>query len=944
MAENQTGRLKRLLVVGWDAADWKVIDPLLAAGEMPHLASVIAGGVRGNHSTIYPALSPMLWTSIATGKRPGKHGIHGFSEPTEDGLSVRPISNLGRKTKAFWNILNQHGHRSIVVGWWPSHPAEPIRGAMVSDRFQLEVRQNPQAPMLPGSVWPPAETQAVAEMRVHPTEISPEILRLFVPDWTRVDQDQDKSLHDLAGIIAETMSIHAAATDLMERVEWDLAAIYYAGIDHFSHRFMRFHAGKARASKASDPAPSKASDPAWFRGIVANAYRYHDVMLGRLLALAGENCGVMVISDHGFHSDALLPDYIPAEAAGPAVEHRHFGIYCLRAPGVKQGERVYRASVLDVAPTVLHLFGIPPGADMDGHVVVDAFEDSRLPQPVPSWDAVPGDDGRHPATRGYDSVSAAESMKQLVALGYIAPPGADEGRTVADTVTENRYNLARSYIDEGRLDQAAEILRALLDVDPEDARFHQHLFYCHLHADHLAQAGRVLDAFDRACTEFAPRAAAELKRRREERPDKDLSSHPDSPDRREAYERQRLAEKSRGFVLSRLLLHARLTLQGANTRARREAARPMLEELARRLDRSPRSALFLAEGFGAVGDEERALQYSGLVLRADPENVPALTVEAHLCQALGKHKEAVARAGESLALIYFQPLLHCLLGRSLARLGEWQRAEESFRTALAQAPELPQAHAGLGRLLQRDRARWGEAALEQARASTSRERLRKKKPEPARPSEEPLAAMPGFETEPAAPPADRSRVVTIVSGLPRSGTSMMMQMLASAGIDPYTDGRREADPDNARGYFEHENATRLHRDQSWVPEARGKAVKIVAHLLPHLPANEEYRVVFMLRPLEEVTASQSAMLARLGRKGGELNKQELARIFAGQLVRVQQWLRRSPNVRVLAMHYAQILEDPSATSARLAAFLGEPFDPVKAAARVVPSLRRQHTL
>src|ERR1700709_2311201 len=99
----------RLLVVGWDAADWKVIDPLLARGELPNVARLVREGVRGNLATLYPALSPMLWTSIATGKRPGKHGIHGFTEPTPDGLAVRPVSNLGRKTKAFWNILNQHG-------------------------------------------------------------------------------------------------------------------------------------------------------------------------------------------------------------------------------------------------------------------------------------------------------------------------------------------------------------------------------------------------------------------------------------------------------------------------------------------------------------------------------------------------------------------------------------------------------------------------------------------------------------------------------------------------------------------------------------------------------------------------------------------------------------------------------------------------------------------
>ncbi|MGA1238643.1 MAG: alkaline phosphatase family protein, partial [Limisphaerales bacterium] len=108
-----------MLLLGWDAADWQVIRPLLAAGRMPNLAGLMARGVSGNIATLYPVLSPTLWTSIATGKRPPKHGVLGFSEPTHDGLAVRPCSVLSRTTKAVWNILAQSGKRSIVVGWWP---------------------------------------------------------------------------------------------------------------------------------------------------------------------------------------------------------------------------------------------------------------------------------------------------------------------------------------------------------------------------------------------------------------------------------------------------------------------------------------------------------------------------------------------------------------------------------------------------------------------------------------------------------------------------------------------------------------------------------------------------------------------------------------------------------------------------------------------------------
>jgi len=924
----------RLLIAGWDAADWKIINPLLAAGEMPHLAKVIAGGVHGNHATLYPALSPMLWTSIATGKRPGKHGIHGFSEPTEDGLSVRPVSNLGRKTKAFWNILNQHGKRCIVTGWWPSHPAEPIAGAMVSNHFPFQTSNDPLTPLPPGAVWPPGEAEALAEMRVHPTEISSDILRLFAPDWSQVDQSKDKSLHDLAGIIAETMSIHAATTDLMERIEWDVAAVYYAGIDHFSHRFMRFHAGKERGRQNSDPAVLQA--------IVANAYRYHDVMLGRLMALAGPDCAVMVMSDHGFHSDALLPDYIPAEAAGPAVEHRHFGIFCMKGPGVRRGERIYGASVLDVTPTILHLFGLPSGADMDGAVLLNAFEDPRLPTPIASWDDVPGDDGRHPPSRQYDGVSAAESLKQLVALGYVAPPGENAQKTVSEAVVESRYNLARSYMDEGRPDLAGAILRDLIAEDPEEARFHEHLFLCHMQAGDHAGAARVLARFDQACAVYVPKAAAELKRRREERKDEDLRPDRGSRDRREVHERRKLAEKAAGSILDRLFLRVRLALAKANTKARKEAVRPLLEELAERAGRNLNACSFLAEGFGSIGDTKRALGYTRRLLRADPDHAHAMAMEARLHHAAGQHEEAVASAVDSLALVYFQPGVHCVLGASLRRLGEYEHAEQAFRVALAQAPGLAKAHEQLGRLLRRDPARIGEASLHLAKAAALRDRRKRARVSPAEElAVQPAAGLPGTERQESAPPADRSRVVTIVSGLPRSGTSMMMQMLTAGGIPVYSDGKRIPDEDNPRGYLEHEKATQLHRDTSWVPEARGRVVKIVAHLLPYLPAGEEYRIVFMHRALEEVTASQSAMLQRLGREGGGLGEKQLARVYAGQLVRVQDWLKRAPGVHVLHVQYGEALEDPAATAERLGEFLGEPFERSRAAGAADPGLRRQ---
>ena len=105
---------------------------------MPNVRRLVENGCSGPIATLHPALSPMLWTSIATGKRPFQHGIHGFSEPTPDGRGVQPVTNLSRKSKALWNILHQNHLSSIVIGWWPSHPAEPINGVMVSDHFHRD--------------------------------------------------------------------------------------------------------------------------------------------------------------------------------------------------------------------------------------------------------------------------------------------------------------------------------------------------------------------------------------------------------------------------------------------------------------------------------------------------------------------------------------------------------------------------------------------------------------------------------------------------------------------------------------------------------------------------------------------------------------------------------------------------------------------------------------
>src|SRR5262245_11502406 len=454
----------KVLLVGWDAADWRVIDPLMEQGKMPNLASMVRAGVRGNIATLYPALSPMLWTSIATGKRPFKHGIHGFSEPTPDGRGVRPITNVSRTAKAVWNILHQSGKTSNVVGWWPSHPAEPIRGVMVSNHYQqAKGKLNEPWPMAKGTVHPPRLAKAIEEFRLHPAELDGTHIAPFVPKLAEVDQDKDHRLETIARLVAEITSIHGAATALMQLEPWDFMGVYFDGIDHFSHAFMRYH----------PPRQSWLDEREFdlYKDVIEGAYRYHDMMLGTLLALAGEDCTVIVMSDHGFHPDRNRIRNIPAEPAGPALEHRHYGILAMKGPGIRKGERIYGASLLDICPTILRLFGLPQGFDMDGKVLATAFETPPRLATIPSWEEVPGDAGLHPPGMKLDPAEAAEAMRQMIDLGYIEPLPEDTEKAVSQTVRELRYNLARAYMDGGRFADAAEICQRLWDEWPDQHRF-----------------------------------------------------------------------------------------------------------------------------------------------------------------------------------------------------------------------------------------------------------------------------------------------------------------------------------------------------------------------------------------------------------------------------------------------------------------------------------------
>lgn len=184
-------------------------------------------------------------------------------------------------------------------------------------------------------------------------------------------------------------------------------------------------------------------------------------------------------------------------------------------------------------------------------------------------------------------------------------------------------------------------------------------------------------------------------------------------------------------------------------------------------------------------------------------------------------------------------------------------------------------------------------------------------------------------------------MITVVSGLPRCGTSLMMQMLDAGGMPVLTDHVRRPDADNPRGYYELEAVKRIARDSSWLADAEGKAFKMVSMLLYELPAERTYRIVFMTREMEEILASQRRMLERMDNDMDDQDDAEMRAFFESHLAAVRQWLAAQPNMEVLPCSFNVLVRDPAPVVQRIAAFLGHPLDTDRMTAVVDPSLYRQ---
>ncbi len=891
----------KFLVIGWDGADWKVINRLVEEGKMPTLAKLIEEGTIGNISTLDPPFSPMLWTSIATGKLPFKHGVLGFTEPMPNMQGIRPITSLSRKTKAIWNILTQEGYFCNVVNWWPSHPAEPINGFMVSNFYKAI--KDPHSQQLPSGAVHPAEfSEFFNHLRLSVTEITGQMLIRFVPNIEDVLKNKPRALNGIIENLATTLSVHNAATWLLENTSWDFMAVYYDMIDHMSHGFMKYYPPKLPS--VSD------EDFEYFKNVVEATYIMHDYMLGAMLSSLDNDVNLILLSDHGFHSDHLRPGFVLTEPAGPAYEHRQLGILLLKGPLFKKDERIYGASLLDITPTILYGLDLPIGKDMDGTPLVTAFNEVHEIQTIQSWDKVEGESGMRKIddAKNYDY---SEALEQLIELGYIEVPDPDKFKAAKRSQTELNYNLARSYMFAKMYRKALPLLKALVEEQPSEGRFVLRLVSCYIALGRNELAKEMLENF----LELLNKQRQELQQK-----EKELDANkPETKDSENKIfeQRKRILKIEKNLVLAKIKLAEILTQE-----KQYQKAEEIVEELSKRVKPDPNFYVKVAQIYEEQGKLLSAVSYLHKASQLNPEDYLVLQSLARVYYKLENWDLAANYALESLGLVYYNYAAHYILGLAMNKLGEYERAAMALEVCLTIVPNFDKARNLLIEIYEKHLGNLEKAELHRKYLSKPKEfvdelnrsLINERGDFRVQPQKGILKQKTQQDVSAKAP-------VIVVSGIPRSGTSLLMQMLKNAGFELFIDDKRKSDVNNPRGYYEHEAVKRIMQDNSFLDQLPGKAVKIVSHLLPFLSPKHSYKVIFVTRNLDEIIHSQLKMIKNLTQKDKTYRVESLRRSLTAHLRQIKAWLIQQSNIDTLYVDYNQLLKNPSPIIEQIADFL-----------------------
>ena len=410
----------KVVLIGIDGGDWRVIHPLIDAGRMPHLARLVSEGASGNLASYGLTMSPQVWNTMVTGKHFSQHGVDWFAvrmdapgqkADLEGKTPLVPITSASRKVPALWDILSQAGDSVGVIGYWATWPATKVNGYMVSDRFSYS-RYNKLGgadEYLDHQTYPPELAEELRRYVLAPGDVTDANRARFMvgnvraADW-RVS-------HDIVGefdiTYAQAQTYRGAGLHLLDRGQPDFFAIYFQGVDVTSHYFWEF----MRPEHAGRQVPAESVEK--FGGVIEAFYEYQDEIIGEILERIDDDTVVMVVSDHGFR-DLPYPQRKIEHISG---WHRINGIIALWGNGVRAGITLTGATVYDVAPTILSLKKLPVAKDMPGRVITEAFQEGTLTEPtyVKSYTHMP----EVPSVQDLQTPMDEAMLERLRSIGYI---------------------------------------------------------------------------------------------------------------------------------------------------------------------------------------------------------------------------------------------------------------------------------------------------------------------------------------------------------------------------------------------------------------------------------------------------------------------------------------------------------------------------------------------
>lgn len=443
----------RVVVIGVDGLEWKVLRPLIADGRCPNLRALMERGSFGRLETIAPALSPIVWTTIATGRTAEEHGVLGFTDEEKNAYTAAQ-----RKCRAVWDVADRYGLSSCVLGWWVTWPVEEIRGVMVSGSSSPSMVDENWKPALvrgiPGQVSPKALEESAFAI-ADAAGAKGAVKRLAEEKVFRGVHDKDLGAVEIKLVRESLWSIQSDATffalarKLLPEKKADLSLVYFGGPDVIGHRFWRYREPDAfrwpgtpesekrwkELSPGSDPLSELVATPEGARALaeaIPNEYVWVDEMIGDLVRDAGPGATILVCSDHGMHADST------GEPNVRFITGHHLdgppGVLVAAGPGIRRsggldaflagGEPAVVGGVAAVAPTLLALLGIPRSLEMkesalEGILDGQARDHANMP-PVKTHD-----DGYRPPKKITLPAELEKSFQERFGgLGYI---GTEDG-------------------------------------------------------------------------------------------------------------------------------------------------------------------------------------------------------------------------------------------------------------------------------------------------------------------------------------------------------------------------------------------------------------------------------------------------------------------------------------------------------------------------------------